>query len=167
MDKQIKEEIIYTDEEQKDLDRLGGKTKKLRDKLKECQKEKEEYLSQAQRARADLINYRRRQEQILEEFKKYGQIGFIRDLLPIMDSLEMGAREYKEIEPIKKQFEITLKQYGVKEIKSLGEIFNPLYHEAIEMVDTKEGSGIITEEVQRGYMIDDKILRVSKVKVAR
>lgn len=167
MDKQIKEEIIYTDEEQKDLNRLGGKTKKIRDKLKECRKEKEEYLSQAQRARADLINYRRRQEQILEEFKKYGQINFIRDLLPVMDSLEMGAREYEEIEPIKKQFEIILKQYGVKEIKSLGEIFNPLCHEAVEMVGAKEESGIITEEVQRGYMIGDKIIRVSKVKVAR
>lgn len=167
MDQQIKEEIIYTDEEQQDLNKLSDKTKKLRDKLKECQREKEEYLAQAQRARADLINYRRRQEQILEEFKKYGQVGFMRDLLPIMDSLEMGAKEYQEIVPIKKQFEIVLKQYGVKEIKSLGEIFNPLYHEAVEMVDVKGKSGVIAEEVQRGYLIDDKVLRASKVKVAR
>ena len=46
------------------------KLKQLKEKLKECQKEKEEYLLQAQRALADLINYRKRQEQVLEEFRK-------------------------------------------------------------------------------------------------
>lgn len=144
-------ELIY---EEEGLDQV----KKLKKKLKECQKEKEEYLTQAQRARADLINYRRRQEQVLEEFKKFGQVGLIRELLPILDSLET-------VEPVKKQLMAVLKQYGVEEIKAVGKEFNPQYHEAVEMVKGKK-SGIVAEEVQRGYLLGDKILRVSKVKVS-
>lgn len=150
------EEIIYTEEEGQD------KTKKLRKRIKECQKEKEEYLTQAQRARADLINYRRRQEQALEEFKKYGQMGLIRELLPIMDSLEAGG-----VESIKKQLESVLKQYGVKEMKTVDQEFNPQYHEAVEMTESKKKSGTIIGEIQKGYLLDNKVLRVSKVKVSK
>lgn len=151
-----KSELKYISEEETD-----SKADKLKKKLKQCQKEKEEYLSQAQRARADLINYRRRQEQVLEEFKKFGQAGFIRELLPVIDSL--SAADYKEI---KSQLEDILKKFGLKEIKAKGEKFNPHFHEAVEMVEAKE-SGIVVEEIQKGYLLNDKILRVSKVKVSK
>lgn len=159
------EDIIYTDEEN-GSGKIDGKIKKLKQQLKGCQKEKGEYLSQAQRAGADLINYRRRQEQILEEFKKYGQAGFIRELLPIMDSLEAGS-ENKEIELVRKQFESVLKQHNVQAIEAVGKEFNPQYHEAIDMAESKKKSGIVIGEIQKGYLLDDRVLRVSKVRVSK
>lgn len=160
------EEIVYNDEEN-NSGRIDGKIEKLRKQLKKCQKEKGEYLSQAQRAGADLINYRRRQEQILEEFRKYGLAGLIRELLPIVDSLEIGAKESQEIELIKKQLESVLKQSGVREIEAVGQEFNPQCHEAVEMAESKKKSGVVIEEIQKGYLLGDKVLRVSKVKVSK
>ena len=159
-----KEKITYLSEESEES---GGQVKKLRAKLKECQKEKEEHLTQAQRARADLINFQRRQEQAQEELRKYGQENFIRELLPVFDSLRHGAKENKGIRQIKEQLEVTLSKCGLKEIKAEGEKFNSEFHEAVERVKSKEKEGIIVEEIQKGYMLGDKILRPSKVKVSK
>jgi len=157
-----KEKITYFSEEPEESE---GLVKKLKSKLKECQKEKGEYLTQVQRARADLINSQRRQEQTQEELRKYGQENFIRELLPVLDSLRIGAKENEGIKQIKEQSENIFKKYGLKEIKTEGEKFNPEFHEAVERVKSKEKEGIIVEEIQKGYMLGDKILRPSKVKV--
>ncbi|MFH1611959.1 MAG: nucleotide exchange factor GrpE [bacterium] len=164
------DEIIYTDEEENVENMIERKIKKVKKQLKVCQKEKEEYLSQAQRARADLVNYRRRQEQLLDEFKKYSRLEFVKDLFPVIDTLEVAVSNIKDDDGIKgiyQQFENILSKYGVEEIEAVGQEFNPLYHEATEMVDTKEKSGIITEAVQKGYICDGRVLRVSRVKVAK
>ncbi|MBL7155020.1 MAG: nucleotide exchange factor GrpE [Candidatus Portnoybacteria bacterium] len=159
-----KEKITYLSEEPEESE---GLVKKLKSKLKECQKEKEEYLTQVQRARADLINFQRRQEQTQEELDKYGQENFIRELLPVLDSLGHGAKENEGIKQIKEQLEIILKKYGLKEIETLGEKFNPEFHEAVEQIKSKEEEGTIVGEVQKGYMLGEKVLRPSKVKVAK
>ena len=159
-----KKKISYISEESEES---GGQVKKLKNKLKECQKEKEEYLTQAQRARADLINFRQRQEQAQEELNKYGQENFIKELLPVLDSLKIGAKENEGVKQIKEQLETVLKKYGLKEIKSLGEKFNPEFHEAIEQVESEKEEGTIVEEVQKGYLLGEKVLRVNKVKVAK
>lgn len=158
-----KGKITFISEEPEEV---GGQVKKLKKKLKECQKEKEDYLTQAQRARADLINFRRRQEQVLENFKNYSQADFIRELLPVLDSLEMGAENNKGIKQIKEQIENIFKKNGLEQIKTLNEKFNPEIHEAVEQVSGGK-SGTIIEEIQKGYLLGDKLLRVSKVKVAK
>jgi len=179
--------IIYTSEEPEESEGLasakGGLIRKLKSKLKECQKEKEEYLTHAQRAMADLINFQRRQEQTQEELRKYGQENFIRELLPVLDSLGHGAKENEGIRQIKEQLKNILKKHGLKEIQTRDEKFNPEFHEAIEQVPAKVSqrrpvsgmggsasggkSGTIIKEVQEGYMLGDKILRPSKVKVSK
>ncbi len=164
MDKKI---TYLSEESQNQISARGGPIGKLKKKLKECQKEKEEYLTQAQRARADLINFRRRQEEALGELRKYGQENLIRELLPVLDSLRIGTKENEGIRQIKEQLEIIFKKYGLKEIKAEGEKFNPEFHEAIERVKSKKEEGIIIEEVQKGYLLGEKVLRVSKVKVAK
>lgn len=158
-----KKKITYISEEPE------AQTQKLKKKLKECQKEKEEYLTQAQRARADLVNFRRRQEQALEEIRKYGQENFIRELLPVLDSLRIGGKENGGIRQIEEQLEAILEKYGLKEIKAVGEKFNPEFHEAVEQVKSKEEEKeeTIVEEVQKGYLLEDKVLRPSKVKVTK
>jgi len=155
--------IIYTSE---GAELSEGLVKKLKSKLKECQKEKEEYLTQVQRTRADLINFQRRQEQTLEELRKYGQENFVRELLPVLDSLRIGTKENQGIKQIKEQLENILKKYGLKEIKTRDEKFNPEFHEAIEQVKSEKEEGMVAEEIQKGYMLGDKVLRPSKVKVA-
>jgi len=159
-----KEKITYLSEEPEEFE---GLVKKLKSKLKECQKEKEEYLTQAQRARADLINFQRRQEETLEELEKYGQENFIRELLPVLDSLRIGTKENQGIKQIKEQLENVFKKYGLKEIKARGERFNPEFHEAVEQIKSNKEEGAIVGEVQKGYMLGDKILRPSKVKVSK
>ncbi|MEA2113251.1 MAG: nucleotide exchange factor GrpE [Patescibacteria group bacterium] len=160
-----KDKMAYIDENEESEGSIG-KLKKLKKKLKECQKEKEEYLSQAQRAGADLINYRRRQESVLEDIMKRENDGIIKELLPVLDSLEMGAKENSGISQIKEQMEAVLGKYGIKGIKAVGEKFNPEFHEAVERVESSEKSGIVVEEAQKGYLLGDRVLRVSRVKVA-
>ena len=66
---------------------------------------------------------------------------------------------------MKKQLKIILEKHNLKGIKAKGEKFNPEFHEAVEMVESNKESGEITEEIQKGYMLGEKVLRASKVKV--
>ncbi|MFH1460800.1 MAG: nucleotide exchange factor GrpE, partial [Patescibacteria group bacterium] len=68
---------------------------------------------------------------------------------------------------IKSQLENIFKKYGLAEIKSVGEKFNPEFHEAVEQIESKEESGTIVEEIQKGYLLNNKVLRPSKVKVSK
>lgn len=156
--------ISYISEED---DELNNKLKKLKKKLKSCRKEKEEYLSQMQRIRADFMNYQKRQEERLESIKKYAESNLISDVLVVLESLESGAKADENFMPIKKQLEGVLKNHGLEEIKSIGEKFDPNFHEAVMEEESKEESGIIIEEYQKGYMLYDKLLRPSKVKIAK
>jgi len=151
-----------------DLENPGAQVKKLKKRLKECQKEKEEYLTQTQRVRADLVNYRRRQEESLPEFIAIGQISLINDaILPVLDSLNAGAEKNEDVEQIRDQMKSILKKYNIKEIEALGEKFNTEFHEAIDQVESEEESGIVVEQVQIGYIFNNKVLRPSKVKVSK
>jgi len=87
--------------------------------------------------------------------------------LPVLDSLGHGAKENEGIGQIKEQLESIFKKYGLKEIKAEDEKFNPEFHEAIERVKSNKKSGTIIEEVQKGYMLGEKVLRITKVKVAK
>ncbi len=156
-----KKKITYLSEES------GDELKKIKDKLKECQKEKEEYLTQAQRARADLINHKRRQEEMKDNLADSLEANIVRDFLPILDSLKAGAKKDKGIEQVLNQFQQELIKKGLEEIKSLGQKFNPEIHEAIEEIESKEEPGIIVEVVQDGYRINNLILRPSKVKISK
>ena len=144
-----------------------NKLKKIKKQLKSCQKEKEEYLIQAQRARADLVNYRKRQEEALEGFKTYAKAGVIADLLPVLDSLDMAVEKSDNLQKIREQLINTLKRQGLEIIKTKEEKFDPQLHEAIEQVESNEKEGIIIGEVQRGYLLNGKVLRPSRVRVAK
>ena len=160
-DKSQHKKITYISEESE------TQTQKLKTKLKECQKEKEEYLTQAQRARADLINFRRRQEEMKANLVAGLEITLMRDFLPILDSLKAGSGKDKGVKQILYQFERELIKREVKAIDALGEKFNPEIHEAVEKVESKEESGTIVEVIQTGYTMGNLVLRPSKVKVAK
>jgi Molecular chaperone GrpE (heat shock protein) len=76
--------------------------------------------------------------------------------------------EIKGFLQIKKQILEFLKKYGVEEIKSVGEKFDPVFHEVVEEIDTdKFETGTIVEEIQKGYKINGRVLRPARVKVAK
>lgn len=157
------EEII--DEEIVEENGLNDKLKKLREELKICQAEKSDYLAGWQRSKADFINARRDEEKARAEFAKYATEKVLREILPVVDSLEKisgadGTAIYKQLSDI-------LRKEGVAEIEAKGKRFDPAYHEALGQIETdkKEEDGVVLEELQKGYMLHDRVLRPSKVRV--
>jgi len=157
---------------------LKKEVEELKKKLKETEKLKNEYLAGWQRARADLINYKREEMERVGSFIKVAQEGLIFEFLPILDNFDIAAKKIpeklKEDENVKGLLQIRqqildfLKKKGVEEIKSVGEKFDPALHEVVEEIETDEfETGTIIEEVQKGYKIEGRVLRPAKVKVAK
>jgi len=145
------------------------KSKDLKQKLKVCQKEKQEYLDGWQRAKADLINFRQRQEKQMEEWKKMINEGLILELLPVLDTLDSAianSQEKEDYKLVKKQLENVLKRHGLEKIACQETKFNPNLHEIVEQEDGEEDSEII-EEISCGYKLNGKVIRTSKVKIIK
>ena len=127
------------------------------------------------RERADATNVRRRADEERSKLGTFYKSLVVRELLPVIDNFERALKNMpkeladndymKGVQGIVKQFETTLNKLGVKRIKTIGEIFDPVFHEAISM---EEGSGlseVITEELQAGYILQDEIIRHAMVRV--
>jgi molecular chaperone GrpE len=145
----------------------------LRDALEEEKQKAAEYLANWQRAQADFINYKRRTEQERLEFNSYANANLIQHILPVLDDMELAIkavpRKYTKhewvegVRLVERKFKTTLEGQGVKQIKALGEAFDPNYHEAMRQDRGKEG--IIIEEIQKGYLLNDRLLRPARVVV--
>lgn len=155
--------------------------KTLEEQLLECQQKLEEYLSGWQRERADFVNYKKDEVKLREDMKFYTKSKIIYEFLNIFDNFDLALKHMppelsennwaKGIMHIRQQFEIILKGEGVEEIKSIGEKFDPTLHEALEEISPPVGeekeSGIVLEELQKGYKLDGKVIRPSKVKISK
>ena len=138
-------------------------------KLEEYRKMKEEYLAGWQRARADFLNYKKEEGERLGEIVKYANEDLVMEFLPIADNLdllekhlhdELRENDYvKGILLIRGQIKDFLKNHGVEEIKTIGEKFNPTFHEVVGEVSPSEASAkedenieseVIAEEIQKG-----------------
>lgn len=166
-----KEQEIFLDEES-DASAVVEKVKKLKDQLKQCQQEKQDNLTGWQRAQADFINYRRRQEEQMSEWSKMFGEGLLRDILPVLDTLDASIAHNGKTDNglvgVREQLMKILAKHGLTEMKAVGEKFNPELHEAVEQVAAEKTSeGLVVEEVQKGYLLNGKILRVAKVKVTK
>ena len=132
------------------------------------------------RLAADFQNYKRRMEK--ERFERYseGKKDFAADLLPILDNFDRALAQDEELAVdendraviegmamILKQFQGALAKNGVNEIEALGQDFDPNLHHAVIMEPSGEyGSQKVSEVLQKGYRIGDKVIRPSMVKVA-
>ena len=123
---------------------------------------------------AEYDNFRRRSQK--EKDALYGDIkaNTVQQFLPVYDNLERALKQSTEdeayrkgVEMIMAQFETTLEKLGVREIPSLGETFNPDLHNAVMHVEDEEkGENEIVEVFQKGFMLNDKVIRFAMVKVA-
>lgn len=126
------------------------------------------------RARADLENYRRRAIRERAEVAREAKTQVLLRVLDVLDNLER-ALGYQQADArtllmglrmTVTQFEDVLSSLGVKAVAACGEQFDPRWHEAAErVVDPERAEGTIVEEVQRGYHLDDVLLRPARVKV--
>lgn len=150
----------------------------IKKQLEECEKKRDDYLKGWQRSQADFINYKKDEMARMKELLKYGSAGLILGFLPILDNFEKAEKEtpkdlqenqyFKGVLQIKKQIQDFLKNQGVKEIESIGKKVDLNFHEIVGEAEAKDKeSGIIIEETQKGYLFEDKLLRVAKVKVSK
>ena len=156
------DDSVLTDEHQ------GDTIKKLKEKLKEAEEKAKEYLDKWQRAQADFVNLRKRDEEAKVEFLKFANVGLISELLPVLDGLSLAVSHGdKGVEAIHNLLLKTLKQNGLEEINPLGEIFDPNFHEAIGIIKTEKAdeNHKILEVSQKGYIMESKVLRPAKVRV--
>jgi molecular chaperone GrpE len=146
--------------------------------LEEQQKKADENYQRLLRAQADLDNFRRRTRLEKEEAAKYASLGIIEQLLPVVDNFERAIASsqnnpdldslIKGVEMIFRQISETLEQAGLKSIDAVGEPFNPDFHQAIMQVESEEHEeGIVVEEVQKGYLLKEKVIRAAMVKVSK
>ena len=130
-----------------------------------------------QRERADAVNLRRRHETEMAQLRTRLKSSIIHDLLPVIDNFERALKHVPEsleshdyikgVQGVVKQFESTLADMGVTRIATVGEVFNPHYHEAISMEDGEgeDSQEVVSEELQAGYTIGDDVIRHAMVRV--
>lgn len=148
---------------------------KSRVSIEELQAKIAELTEALQRERADATNIRRRHDEQLAGLKNMTKASVVRDLLPIVDNFERALKHVpkdlegndfvKGVQGIVKQFEKTLQDIGVERIKTIGEAFDPKYHEAVAMEEGEGDREIVSEELQAGYKIGDDVIRHAMVKV--
>jgi len=146
-------------------------------RLAELAKQAEENQQRYLRAQADFDNFRRRTMKEKEELAQYASMKLVGQLVPIIDNFERAiaaassGSDYdslaKGVDMILRQLSQTLEAEGLKAIEAVGQPFNPEFHQAIMQVESEEHEeGIVVEEVQKGYMLKDKVLRPAMVKVS-
>ncbi|MBI4566693.1 MAG: nucleotide exchange factor GrpE [Planctomycetes bacterium] len=138
----------------------------------------QEYLDLAKRTQADFINYQTRARREQEEFRRYAVESFAREFLPVLDAIDRTLHldvKGEETRPILEGLRIidrellrVLAKAGIRPMNTEGRVFDPVYHEAVELVPSEQApESSILEEVRRGYVIHDRVLRPAQVRIAQ
>lgn len=147
-----------------------------------------QYLDKLTRLQADFENYRKRVAKEREDFFNFANESLIAQLLPVLDNFERALKHSNDVSAkggsaaggkdisavtegvqlIEKQLRGVLEKEGLKVIETKGEIFDPAKHEAVEqLVSKKYPEGTIVEEIQKGYILNDRVIRPAVVKVSK
>ncbi len=144
----------------------------LKKHLEEKQKQIEELTDTLKRLQAEFENYKKRVDKEKTEFAKYANAGMIAGILPALDSFGIALKNTSDREKfvegmklIYAQLYSALESEGLKPIKADGQ-FDPYRHEVLMKEESEKPEGTILEEFQKGYMLNDKVLRFSKVKIS-
>lgn len=188
----LQEELTGTDsatdsddvsfEETNEEGEVDAKTtiKKLREKIKLLEKEKQEYLDQSLRSRADYMNFKKEVESNRLLDRKFATKKFIEELLPVMDAYDMAQGNQDAWEKVDKNWRMgieyifgqlrnVLEKEGVIQHGKIGELFDPNHHESIELVTVanKDEHDKIVRVLQNGYRMHESNLRPARVHVGR
>ena len=155
-----------------------GSPEELARSLEEALRDARAHRELALRARAELENVRKRAERDVANAHRYGLERLVNEILPVRDSLEMGvsaAGDDADIARVREGMELTLKlmaaafdKLGLEVVDPVGESFDPERHQAMSMQDGAEGqSGTVLTVVQKGYRLNDRLVRPALVVVAK
>ena len=167
--KSTKEEKSHQEKPAKEAQKPAEKAAKELDKSKEL-------LETCQRIQADFDNYKKRIAKEFEERRQQAKAELIAELLPILDSFELALKSHSTPEEFRKGVELIYSQLiemmrreGLAHIQAVGQKFDPYRHEALltEAAQKDEDDEKVAEELQKGYILKDKVLRYAKVKVLR
>ncbi|MEA3399119.1 MAG: nucleotide exchange factor GrpE [Patescibacteria group bacterium] len=175
MKKQENDDITFV-ESNEDGEELTKKdrTKKLREDLKVCRKEKEEYLTGWQRAKADYINLQKELDSIRVNSILTTKEKIVENILPVLDSFDMALKDKgsdkgwrKGIDNVYQQLMESLKNSDVEKIDQINVEFNPNIHQSIGNIKTKnkKKDHFVAEIMQVGYKIGDRVIRPAMVKI--
>lgn len=149
----------------------------LQQQLEMALKKADENWETALRAKAETENVRRRASIDLENAHKYSVERLVNEFLPVKDSLELGlnAANTAELDSLVEGMQLTLKMFetalekcGVKELDPQGEKFDPDQHQAMSMIENPDvASGTVIEVMQKGYLLNDRLIRPAMVLVAK
>lgn len=167
---------IVMDEESEAPEAL---VKKLKEKIKLLEKEKQENMDGWQRERADFMNYKKRVEQEKLEVIKYANESLLEEITQVLDSFEMAFSNKEAWEKVDKNWRVgveyihtqllkILDENNFKTMDPIGSKFDPAFHIAVEHIitDDEKKDGIITEVKKKGYILNDRVMKPAQVVVA-
>jgi molecular chaperone GrpE len=145
---------------------------------KEAKEQSEKNYDLYLRSQAEMENMRKRNKREKEDWLKYANETLIKSLLPSLDNLEKAmdhAGNENAIHALREGIELTLKglkdtlsKAGLVEVRSMGEPFDPCYHEAVSQIQKDQVKpGTIVEELQKGYVLNDRLIRPAVVVVSK
>lgn len=127
-----------------------------------------------QRLQADFENYKKRVTREQEEYCKFATKNMVKNMLPVIDNIQLALQNknnieefYKGIELIYAQLFEILQEQGLEPIDALGKSFDPHQHEALLQESNPAPAGTILEELQKGYILGNIVVRPSKVKISK
>jgi len=142
---------------------------------KKTTEEEEDYKDLYLRARAEMVNFRRRMEKLYADRAEAEKRRLLRAFLAVADNLERALQHGGSGDGLREGVELTyqslqqlLSAEGVEPIEAVGKPFDPQYHEAVDVVPARdEDDGLVMDEVQKGYLYKGELLRPARVRVAR
>lgn len=167
-----------TDSQKQVKTEITDPIKNLEEELESARGEAQQSYDRFLRVSAEFDNFKKRSQRDMAEFRKFANQSFAKSLLPIVDNLERAIGSSKEnntsdtclvdgigltLQELLKVFE----QFGIKPIESVGEPFDPVYHQAVMQEETdQQPENTVISELQKGYLLHDRLLRPSMVSVA-
>lgn len=155
---------------------VADRIKQLEEALAQKEAEAAANWDKFLRERADLENYRKRAQREKEELLKYGNEALLNEILPVLDNMEraLGHASEESMSAVIEGVELTrsmllaaMKKFGVAPIEAKGKMFDPAYHQAMTQVESAdEAPNTVLDEFQKGYMLNDRLLRAALVSVA-
>src|SRR3989338_1339737 len=174
MEKQKQEPKEINEEKKGPIEKLKKITKKEEPKADPKDVKINELTDSLQRLQADFENYRKAVDRQKQDFVRYACAEIIEKLLPIMDSFELALKNgdkhedfVKGVELIFSQLYQLLEKEGLRKIEAEGKKFDPYKHEVLMTEKSDKEEDAVLEELQKGYMLGDKVIRHSKVKVSK
>ena len=149
--------------------------KKENKEVEELRVKCQEYLDGWKRAKADYKNLARQSDKKVNDLVEYTSAGIILEVLSIYDHFKLALKHSSDqsddkwlegIKHIKKEFEQFLNKFEIEEIKTVGQEFNPEFHEALSSEDSDKDENTVIKEIKPGYKIKDKVLQPAQVIVS-